>query len=284
MKPITSYTDYRTYLRDFITVKKAEGVQCSNRWFARKMQINSSSWLTSILKGNKGLSKETANRLSEVLKHTPAETRYFETLVAFNQARKLKERSLLYEELSNFQKSSELGKHTVKNYELYSCWYHSAVWSLLGMYDFKKTRNDLERLGSMLSPQISLSQVKKSVKLLEQTGLITEKEGFLRHTCDAITTGENTRSLAVANFQLETMRLAQEAIDRYTCDERYIATVTAGVSRKAYEQIKQLLIDTGNQIALIANADSNSDRVYQINFQAFPITRAGEKKAEAEIK
>ena len=44
--------------------------------------------------------------------------------------------------------------------------------------------------------------------------------GFYELTSGAIASGENTRSLGIANFQQETMKLAQEAMDRFRLDER----------------------------------------------------------------
>lgn len=276
MKPLTNYTDFRAYLKDWIEERKSLGLPGSNRWFAMKMGINSTSWLTSVAKGIKGLSKATANKLSEILKHSPIEARYFETLVNFNQARTIKERNNYYQELIALQKLKDV--HTVKanQYDLYSTWYNSAIRSLIGMHPFKATAGDYERLAAMVSPPITASQARKSVQLLEKLGLVkaTGKGAFELTSC-AITTGENIRSLAVANFQQETMRLAQEAMDRYPRDERYIGTATVGVSETAFQRIKQVLIDTSNKIAEIANADADADRVYQVNLQAFPLSKAG---------
>ena len=276
MKPLTNYTDFRAYLKDWIDERKSLGLPGSNRWFAMKMGINSTSWLTSVAKGIKGLSKATANKLSEILKHSPIEARYFETLVNFNQARTIEERNNYYKELIALQKLKDV--HTVKanQYDLYSTWYNSAVRSLIGMHPFKAAAGDYERLAAMVSPPITASQARKSVQLLEKLGLVKAAEkGTFELTSSAITTGENIRSLAVANFQQETMRLAQEAMDRYPRDERYIGTATVGVSATAFQRIKQVLIDTSNKIAEIANADADAHRVYQVNFQAYPLSKAG---------
>ncbi len=274
MRPLIEYMDFRKYLRDFIDERKSRGLPCSNRWFSMKLQINSSSWLTSVLKGKKGISRETARKLSGILKHTPVESKYFEALVSFNQARTISERTQHFQELSGLRKLGGIVKTTVRQYDFYSTWYHSVVWSLIGMYKFRSSQKDLERLADMISPPITISQPRKSVRLLEELGFIRiSEDGYYRQSSSAITTGEEIRSLAVANYQQETMRLAQESMDRYSRDERYIGTVTVGVSEKAFKLIKQLLVDVSDRISEIANADDNSDRVYQINLQAFPLSK-----------
>ena len=64
-------------------------------------------------------------------------------------------------------------------------------------------------------------------------------------------------------------------MDRYPVGERYCGTNTVGVSAAAFARIKLVLMDASDQIAGIANADAGADRVYQINMQAFPLSKAG---------
>ena len=274
MKPLAEYTDFRTYLTHWIRERKLQGLPGSNRWFALKMGINSTSWLTSVLKGSKGLSKATANKLSEILKHSPVEVRYFETLVAFNQAKAIDERNNYFRQLNALQRIREARNVRPNQYDFYSAWYHSAIRSLVGMYAFTSSTKDSERLAAMVRPTITPSKARKSLKLLENMGFVKKNNyGVYELASSAIATGENIRSLGIANFQLETMRLAQEALDRVGINERYIGTVTVGVSAAGFERIRQVLIDTNNTIAEIANADDEADRVFQINLQAFPLSK-----------
>ncbi len=276
LKPLLNYTDFRTYLNDWVNERKSLGLPGSNRWFAMKMGINSTSWLTSILKGVKGLSNATAHKLSEILKHSPVEARYFEALVSFNQARGIEERNKYYQELNALQKIKEVRTVKPNQYDFYSAWHHSAVRSLVGMHRFTSTPEDLARLAAMVSPPITASQARKSLALLEELGFARKNQsGVFQLTSSAITTGENIRSLGIANFQRETMRLAQEALDRGHRDERHIGTATVGVSATGFLQIKRILIDASDKIAEIANADADADRVYQVNLQAFPLSKAG---------
>jgi uncharacterized protein (TIGR02147 family) len=271
IKPLVTYTDYRTYLGDTVCHRKAEGLPASNRWFARKMNINSTSWLTMVVKGRIGLSKVTANKLSEILKHTVNETHFFETLVFFNQSRSTEDRNRYYRELCALAKTKEARMVSKDQYDFYSEWYHSAVRSIIGMHGFT---GNFKKLAAMIIPPITAAQARKSVDLLESLGFIVKIKATGYELADtAITTGEDVTSLAWANFQQETMRLAQEAMDRFDRTRRYIGTQTVGVSEETFLAIRQLLIDTKNKIAEMANSDQRADRVCQINFQAFPLSR-----------
>jgi uncharacterized protein (TIGR02147 family) len=274
MKPLIDYTDFRAYLNDWVHERKSQGLPGSNRWFAMKMGINSTSWLTSVLKGIKGLSKATSGKLSEVLHHSPIEKRYFETLVLFNQSHTIEERNRHYRELNALQKLKDVRTVKPNQYDFYSTWYHSVVRSLIGMFSFEACEDSYKKMAAMVSPPISISQARKSVTLLEHLGFVRKNNrNILMLQESAVTSGEDIRSISVANFQQETLRLAQEALDRYPLDDRYIGTATLGVSAKAFQQIKELLVETSNKAAEIANADPDADRVYQINFQAFPLSK-----------
>lgn len=274
MKPLTAYTDFRAYLNDWIEERKQQGLPGSNRWFARKMGINSTSWLTSVLKGAKGLSSRTAQKLSLILKHSPIETRFFSALVDFNQAKSIPERTQCFNQLTALQKLKQVRTIKSNEYDYYESWSHSAIRSLVGMHPFTSTETDFQKIASLVSPPLTATQVRKSLKLLQKLELVRlNSQGIFELTDTAITTGENIRSLAIANFQQETMRLAQEALDRFPREERYVGTNTVGVSAPSFEQIRRLLIDTSNKIAEIANADPHGGRVYQINLQAFPLSK-----------
>jgi uncharacterized protein (TIGR02147 family) len=272
--PITSFLDFREYLKAFVDAARANGEPVTNRSFAEALNIKSSSWLTNVLYGAKGITTETAHAISDYLGHNAWERKYFEILMNFNQAKTVEKRNSHFIAL----KQHILHKgynflHVLEQdqYEFYLKWYYTVVRSLLGMYPMKDEYN---RIGRMTSPSITAAQAKKSVKLLAKLGLIKKNnKGYYELTGTAITTGPNVKSLAVANFQRETMRLGIEAIDRYPQSVRDISTMSVGISEEGYKQISAILADCRKAIADIANIDKNADCVYQINFQAFPLSK-----------
>jgi uncharacterized protein (TIGR02147 family) len=276
MKHLFAYTDFRAYLKDWLTQRKEAGLPASNRWIARLMNINSASWLTSILNGSKGLSKATVNKLSTILKHSEYETRFFETLVFFNQAKSITDRNQHYNELTLLQKSRSIKTLSASQFDFYSEWFHSAIRSYIGMHGFN---GNYEHLAVSISPPITPTQAKKSIKLLVKLDMITLSENSTYElTAKGITSPDNVSSLAIVNFQQESMRLAQEAIDRYTIDERDIRTLTLGVSKNSRSEIQKLLAETRRKIVDIANSDPDADQVYQINFQVFPLSKSPDQE------
>jgi uncharacterized protein (TIGR02147 family) len=271
---ITSFLDFREYLKAVVDAARANGEPVTNRSFAEALSINSSSWLTNVLSGAKGITTETAQAISDYLGHNSWERKYFKILVNFNQAKTVEKRNSHFTTLKQhlLQKGySFLHVLEPDQYEFYSKWYYTAVRSLLGMFPMGDEYNRIARL---TSPSITTAQAKKSVKLLSKLGFIKKNDkGCYELTGTAITTGPDVKSLAVANFQRETMKLGIDAIDRYPQSVRDISTMSVGISEEGYKKITEILADSRKTIADIANSDPNADSVYQINIQVFPLSK-----------
>ena len=272
---VSTYMDFREYLRAVISSMRKNGDSVSNRSFAKALGIQSSSWLTNVLRGEKGITMETAHDISDYLRHDVWEREYFETLVNFNQAKTVDTRNGYF---------AALKRHLIKKgyhaaavlepdqYEFYSKWYYTAVRSLLGMFPMGDEYN---RIGRLTSPSITAAQAKKAVKLLTKLGLIKMNDtGFYTLTGAAISSGPHVKSLAVANFQRETMRMGMEAIDRYPHQQRDISTMSVGISEESFKKIAEIVANCRKAIAELAARDQSADRVYQVNFQVFPLSKA----------
>ncbi len=270
MKPLTAYTDYRGYLRDVVEARRERGLPCSNRWFALRAGMQSSSWLTSLLQGRKGLSQASAAKLSKALGHTALQARYFSALVEFNQAKGPAERQSGFLKLQSMSRLSDPELVRETQYGFYSSWRHSAIRALLAMAPF---RGDYAALGAALRPPITAQEAQKSVKLLLDLGLaVQDKESGLKLTSAAITTGPKASALQVDLFHQQTLRLAMEAMDRFPKAEREFSTLTLGIAPELLPIVKDILADARRRIGELAEASETASRAYQVNMQVFPLS------------
>ncbi len=217
------------------------------------------------------MTTRTAAQLSEFLEHTPWEKTFFLSLVKFNQAKDLEKRNHAYQEMCHLL--SKRGQQSVKivgrdHYEYYSKWYYSSVRALVAIFSVK---DDYEQIARNVVPAITKSQAQKAVQLLARLGMIErDRDGFWRVTEKSLSTGQNIRSLSIMNFQRETMQLGVEALDRFTHGVRDVSTLTVGISEQDVRKVIQTIAECREKIVEIAQYSENADRVYQINFQAFP--------------
>jgi uncharacterized protein (TIGR02147 family) len=271
---ICEYTDYRKFLKDYYEAVKAKNPGFSYQVFSQKAGIRSKGFLYNIFTGARNLSKANILGLAEAMKLGKYEADYFESLVAFNQAAGLKERNHFYAKLSAIKAT---GKNAWRpqivrkeQFEFYSKLYHSVIRSIIDLRGFKE---DYKTLAKLVSPRITPGQAKKCVALLQRLGFIKRQaDGTFKVADKAIATPPEVANLAVTNFHQEAGTLALKALHNLSGDQRNITGMTLGISKEIYKEICVDIQQFRTKILQKAEADQNADKVYQLNFQFFPVS------------
>lgn len=273
MKSIYNYYDYRLFLKDFYTEKKDEAPYFSYRYISQKVKMDS-SYLIKVFQGNLHISAKKIDLFTELCGLSKKESLYFENLVYFCKAKTEKERKLYFEKLLS-QSSSSQKRLEKKQYKFFQKWYYSATWSLLNFYDFS---GNFDKLASMHAPAISIKETKESIRLLLDLNLVSiDKNGIYKVTDQNITTGSEWSSIAISQYQQEMIRKAGEALERFPKKERNISTVTMNLPNDMLSIVEELTHNYRKSLIQLANSSenediSNSNRVYQLNIQFFPIS------------
>jgi uncharacterized protein (TIGR02147 family) len=269
MVDLFAYTDYRKYLRDFIDARKESNTFQSLRYSAGKMGLDPGN-LVKILNNERHLSPKAVEQAIDYLKLTEREREYFRTLVAFAKAKKQADIKRHFERLATM-KRVEPFEVTSGVAEFYRAWYHSAITGLLSFYDFS---GDYEVLARQFSPSLTAKQAKESISLLKKLGIIAEDAtGHIRPVHDLMTTGDKWQASAIHEYQRETIRLAEHALDEIPKGTRDISTVSFAVNEDDFKEICSLTKDFRSSVLRIARESEKADRLYQINIQIFPMTK-----------
>ncbi len=274
MPDIFQYNDFRLYLGKFYEEKKKKQASFSYQSFSRLAGFTSKSSVLNVIQGRKNLSKASIVKMGEALKLGKTEREYFEALVHFNQAKGFKEKNHYYDKLDSIRCTNGEAGHSKKlrrnQFEFYSQWYHAAIRSIIGMYPFK---DNYAWLAKKVNPPININQAKKSVRLLENMGLIEKTpDGIYKITDQHISTGREIKNLAVHHFHLKCLDLAKAALEELPQDKRNISGLTLGISEKAYKNICEEIYKLQEKLISLAEKDVYSNSVYQVNFQIFPMT------------
>ena len=271
MKSVYEYTNYRLFLKDFYEERK-EREGFTYRDFSKLTGMNSTSWLLHLIKGSKNLSAESVLRVAKALKLNKAETEYFEMMVPFTQARTNGVKDHYYQRMLGLKRKLKIAKIGEEQYDYYTKWYHPVIRSMVSKVDFGE---DYALLARCLTPAIPAREAKKSVRLLEKLGLIAHgKDGKWAQSSAIISTGDEVASLSVINYHKQVSRLAEGAHDLSTREERDISALTLGVGEEDFIRIKTRIQAFRKEIMDIAMAAESPDRVYQLNFQLFPVAKA----------
>ena len=276
-KKIFEYLDYREFLKDYYNAKKEANPAFSLRVFSDKIGFKAKDFISRVMNGDKNLSSQSIPKVASGLRLGKHETEFFIALVKFNQAETTEERNSAFGEMQavlkvvRFAEKQHLLGHA--QYMVYSHWRHLTIRSLIGMYGFD---GDYEALARRVHPRITAEEAKASVKLLEDCMLIKKgKNGKYVLTENAITTGDRTSKLALRGFHQDCLKLAADSIDRDPPGTRHISGLTLGISQEGYERIVERINAFRKEIALIAEEDENSDKVFQLQFALFPVGGKG---------
>lgn len=267
---VFEYLDFRQLLKDLYENRKREQSTFSYRHIGQKVGFKSAGFFSNILQGKRNISNNIIFRFAELFKFNKKETEYFELLVLYDQSREHSRKKYYFEKLLAMRKS-KVHELTADQYSYFDKWYNVAIRELLNYYPF---RGDYTQLAKMVTPPITPAEARKSMALLLRLGLVEEKEDHTYQVTDkTVTSYPHVPLVAIHNFQLATMDLAKEAVDRFPREKRSISTLTLSLSSQTYKAIEEkLAIFRREVLDLVKNDMNRIDRVYQFNFQIYPLS------------
>jgi uncharacterized protein (TIGR02147 family) len=271
MIDIFDYSDYRKFISDYQQMKNASNPAFSFRYYAKKAGINSSSFYPQIIKGVRNLTKNTIIKTCTAFKLSDQQAEYFENLVFFNQAKTIKEKNIYFDRLIEKQKLRNVKKIKQEQYEYFSAWYHCIIREAIV---FVKFDGDYGRLARFLHPAITEAQVKESVQLLLQLGFVKKEGDRYVHTEPLLATrgAGDFQIHRLMSFQIEMLKMAIEAYDRWKQDKRLTSATTFSFSHKNYPQFVEILRDCRSRLMKLAMEDEHPDQVYILSMNFFPMT------------
>jgi uncharacterized protein (TIGR02147 family) len=274
---VFSYRDYRAYLRDVYAARKSSEYGFSYRAFARKAGLSAPNYLKLVTEGQRNLTAEMAGRFAEALGLAGEPASYFCDLVAFNQAASAPERERCYQRLQAYRRYRSTFRLDAAHAAYHAEWYIPAIRELSACSGF---RPDPKWIARTLRPSITARQAEQAVAVLEQLGLLVrDPSGRLVQEEPLLSTGDDQPlGHHIATFHRTMMQRASDALDTVPREEREIAALTLGLNERQFLQIKQRLYQLRQELlqASLEGAEGPPDRVVQINFQMFPLSRVNE--------
>ena len=274
---VFSYRDYRAYLRDVYAARKSSEYGFSYRAFARQAGLSAPNYLKLVTEGQRNLTAEMAGRFAAALGLAGEPAGYFCDLVAFNQASSAPERERCYQRLHAYRRYRSTFRLDAAHAAYHAEWYIPAIRELSACSGFS---SDPKWIARTLRPSITARQAEQALAVLEQLGLLVrDPSGRLVQEEPLLSTGDDQPlGHHIATFHRTMMQRASDALDTVPREEREIAALTLGLNERQFLQIKQRLYQLRQELlqASLEGADGPPDRVVQINFQMFPLSRVNE--------
>lgn len=271
---VYDYFDYRKLLKDLYEEKKKENPRFSYRSLGMKAGFKSAGYFANVLKGKCNISLTAAYRLAEAFKLKKADGEYFELLVMFDLADNQNEKKKYFDKLVAM-KRSKLKILGDDQYRLFEAWYYLAIREILDFYRFK---DDFRALARMVVPAISPAEAKTAIEVLTSLGLIRKgAHGYYEKVDAVLSTPDRWESQAITFYQYAALDLAKQGFDIWDRKWRDVSTLTLSIGPDDFKQIQAKLSQVQEDILLLAQNSKSTDRVYQINFYSFPLSRIGDR-------
>jgi uncharacterized protein (TIGR02147 family) len=276
---VYQYVDCRQYLKDYFEERKKNDPKFSHRYLSRRLGLKSPNFIMMVMQGKRNLTNALAFRITEEFKLDKKESEYFECMVSFTQTERIIEKDRYFIRMMELRCKSDVSRIEECQYEYYSTWYNPVIRELVTSADFKE---DFKRLAAEIHPSITEAMVKHSVDLLLKLGLLRKVETNYVQNSALISTGPQVSSLAIANYHRIMAQKAADAIDLVPKEERDMTACTINLSSEGFEKTRKVISECRRKIMEIAEVETTIHRIYQVNFQLFPVTDRNKTKKKKE--
>lgn len=265
------YNNYRLYIRDYYAERKDRS-GFTWRDFARDAGYSSPVFLKLVCDSKANLSEVGVERVASAMGLVGLDLQYFRLLVSFNQEKDLNKQKSLFAEMRQLAKENSVTLVGEDQYDYYENWLNPVLREMAPAFKAPTAA----KLASHCVFETEASQVKKSLKLLEKSGLLSrDEEGSFVQGSKSITTGSiDVASMAIREMHRQMGELAVKSLDQVPMDERDVSGLTMGISETAYEKIVKEIADFRRRIMAIAVESCGEERVYRLNMQLFPLTKS----------
>jgi uncharacterized protein (TIGR02147 family) len=244
---------------------------------AKTMGFSSPNFVKLVIDGERNIGKDSLPKIIDALGLKKKEAEYFSYLVFFAQAKNSIDKNYYFGLIASFRSQSIITKLNTKYFDFFNNWYNVVIRELINE---QHDPIDYEKFAARIYPSVSVSNVKKSVALLLELGIIEKNsEGRYIQSAPILNTDNEVQSLALKNFHDSMIGLAQKALHEVPSMDREIASLTVKISSDGFSALKKRLQDFREELLQIVQEDTNVDKVYQVNFQMFPVSK-GEKEHE----
>ena len=268
---IYEFDDFRHFLKQYYLFQKQVNPAFNFRSFAQEAGFRSSATLKRVMEGGHNLSVGAIEKFSNALKLKKDEADFFKNLVLFNQAKSSEQKEHFAKEVLKTKLHQKLKPLAQDQFDYWSGWYNLVLREMVNFDSFKENP---QWIAEHILPAITSKTAERSLKKLLKLGLIKKnKNGKIEQMDSNIASGDQMIYTSLNKFHRNMIKLGMESIERFTKRERQVTAVTVSLDQDQLEKIKVLINQFRKDLLALSNEGKNPARVYQINFQLFPVTK-----------
>lgn len=276
MKDVFEYTGYRQYIADFYAERKVKSA-FTWREFARMAGFSSSVHLKYVSEGRFNLGEEAVERVAKAMGLGGNRLEYFRAMVEFDHAVTDNIKKEIFDRMLSIAKQSNAKVIEGDAFRYFDSWKNPVLRELAPAMPGAKPL----ALAKACRPKVTAAEVSESLNFLVKANLLLkDANGNYVQTDKFVTTGPmEAAPVAIRGLHRQMGEIALDTIEGVPQNERHFSGVTLGITRNAYDKIVAELDACRRKIIEIATAEDETDEVYRLNLQFFPMTnKKGFKK------
>jgi uncharacterized protein (TIGR02147 family) len=275
MKDVLEYTNYHQYIADYYAEKKAKS---AFTWqiFTLAAGFSSPVFLKYVSEGRSNLSEETAGQVASAMGLANYEQDYFCEMVRFDHAKTDEEKKSIFNKMLAIADIHKVRVLEGDSFRYFDSWKNPVLRELAPAMPGAKPL----ALAKACRPEITAAEVSESLSFLIKANLLQKDEnGNYVQTEKSVTTGPmDVTPVAVRGMHRQMGEFALETIEGVPQDQRHFSGLTLGITQSAYDEIVEEIAAFRKRIIAIATRDDETDEVYRLNVQFFPLTKKSVKK------
>ena len=278
MKEIVEYTDYRKFIQDYYDERKRTSA-FTWRDFARDAGFSSAVYLKYVCEGKKNLSIAAAGSVANAMGLAGFENTYFVLMVSYAHAKSDVAKRAAFEERCALARAHKVRVLGNEEFDYFKSWKNPVLRELAPHMPGAKP---LE-MAHACKQKISAAEVSETLDFLVKANLLKkDKSGNYVQTDKSLSMGPvDAVPVAARDMQRQMGEFAVNALDM-PLSERDMSGLTMGLTRRAYEQIRKEIADFRRRIVAIASEDDETEQVYRLNLQLFPLSERLDRKEKLE--
>lgn len=257
------YSDYRTYLADFLAAHGLSLEAMARRVGLSKMAVKY------LVDKKRHLAEQNLKGFARAMKFDDTSSKYFRSLVLFNKARSTGDRDVHFRAMleikgSPFQdlyrKAADIGLH--------QAWYYPVIAEMSWLPGFK---GDPEWIQKRLCFKVGTEPIQKAVQFLKAQGFLNGKTP----SPPKIKVPDGFRSHQYRSFTARMIERSLEALEEQPKEDREFLNLTISVSPEKFKVAKKMLADFRHQLHQALADDENApERVLQVNISLFTLAKS----------
>lgn len=270
---VFNYSNFRSYLHDYILEKKKSTKNFSLSQMAKRMGLANTASLSRVVKGDREPGQDISDKLIRYFDFSEGQSSYFRYLVLLEKAKKDPQlKVMLMEKLRDLHPQKKFHLLDEKTFRVIANWYYISLREIVRLRNFY---DDPQFVVDHLNFKLTPSDVKEAFHTLTILGLLEkDQSGKTVQTQNTVDTQNDVASEAIKRYHEQNIDNSKIALRDIDVMEREFQAASFAIKVKDLPLLKEEFRDFKyKMMQKYEAAHGEGDEVYQLNIQFFPITK-----------